>query len=137
MPPSIIIPSKTPTLYDSKKHSQPFLNSDLQKNLHIYSQNESANTSTCRKYTTQSKVVQDNNNNNRSRTAIQSRLQKASVTLDHVVGNLTKGPSMEPLHHPQPMLMAHAYNGNDCGGKSQSVFSKTGYGSQASITPAK
>ena len=71
----LMAPSKTPTLYDNKKHSQPFLNSDLQKNLHLYRQNDSSNTS-LKKYTTSTKATSDYN---RSRTALQSRLQKVSA----------------------------------------------------------
>ena len=41
----LMAPSKTPTLYETKKRSQPFLNSDQQRNLHIYRQNDSSNNS--------------------------------------------------------------------------------------------
>ena len=84
----LMAPSKTPTLYESKKQSQPFLNSDQQKNLHLYRQNDSSNTS-CLKYTTSTKAT--TSDNNRSRTALQSRLQKVGAGQSQTFEHLSSG----------------------------------------------
>ena len=71
----LMAPSKTPTLYETKKRSQPFLNSDHQKNLHIYRQNESSNTTSVKKYASSiynaAPAAENTTNYNRSRTALQ------------------------------------------------------------------